>query len=144
MFDDSLPTQSLTLLAPLAVFARPARRADGGERWRRAGAAVSGGPGRPTGDAVADYQRAVRAAPDNADAYAGLGDAYLARARETGDPGYYSRAERSFGAALRRKPADLGALIGAGNAGRAAPRLPRAAAPRAARPPRSRPSWPGR
>jgi tetratricopeptide (TPR) repeat protein len=75
---------------------------------------VSADPGAPTGDAVADYQRAVRAAPGNADAYAGLGDAFLARARETGDPGYYSRAERSFDAALRRKPADLGALIGSG------------------------------
>ena len=71
-------------------------------------------PGAPTGDAVADYQRAVRAAPDNADAYAGLGDAYLARARATGDPGFYSRAERAFDAALRRKPEDLGALVGSG------------------------------
>jgi tetratricopeptide (TPR) repeat protein len=75
---------------------------------------VIGDPGAPTGDAVADFQRAVRADPGNASAYAGLGDAYLARARETGDPGYYSRADRSFDAALRRKPGDLGALIGAG------------------------------
>ena len=56
----------------------------------------------------------MRAAPDNAAAYAGLGDAYLARARETGDPGFYSRADRAFGAARRRDPDDLGALIGAG------------------------------
>ena len=75
---------------------------------------IAGDPGAPTGDPVADFQRAVRAAPDNADAYAGLGDAYLARARETGDPGFYTRADRAFDAALRRKPGDLGALIGAG------------------------------
>jgi tetratricopeptide (TPR) repeat protein len=63
---------------------------------------------------VADFQRAVRAAPGSGAAYAGLGDAYLARARESGDPGFYSRAERAFAAALRREPDDLGALIGAG------------------------------
>ena len=71
-------------------------------------------PGAPTGDAVADSQRAVRAAPDSAAAYAGLGDAYLARARESGAPGFYARAERAYGASLRRDPGDLGALIGAG------------------------------
>ena len=75
---------------------------------------IAGDPGAPTGDPVADFQRAVRAAPENADAYAGLGDAYLSRARETGDPGFYTRANRAFDAALRRKPGDLGALIGAG------------------------------
>jgi len=75
---------------------------------------LSADPGAPTGDAVADYQRAVRASPGSAAAYAGLGDAYLARARETGDPGFYSRAERAFGTALRRDPSDLGALIGSG------------------------------
>ena len=75
---------------------------------------LSADAGAPSGDAVADFQRAVRAAPGSAPAYAGLGDAYLARARETGDPGFYSRAERSFDAALRRDAGDLGALVGAG------------------------------
>ena len=102
------------LLAPLAVFAAVFAvlvAANGGEA---PSLGVSADPGAPTGDAVADFQRAVRAAPDNAGAYAGLGSAYLARARETGDPGYYSRAERAFDAALRRDPRDLGALIGSG------------------------------
>ena len=62
--------------------------------------------------------------------YAALGDAYLAEARETGDPGYYSRAERAStrrsGATPRRpRRADR-----RGHAGRAPSRLPRAAAPR--------------
>ncbi|HEU0024916.1 MAG TPA: hypothetical protein VFQ12_09810 [Thermoleophilaceae bacterium] len=70
--------------------------------------------GPPSGDAVVDSQRAVRADPSSAAAYAGLGDAYLQRARETGDPSFYSRAERSFDAALRRDPSALGALVGAG------------------------------
>ena len=79
---------------------------------------VLGAPGvdlaAPTGDPVVDAQRAVRADPDSAAAYAGLGEAYLQRARETGDPSFYSRADRSFVAARRRDPRELGALIGAG------------------------------
>jgi tetratricopeptide (TPR) repeat protein len=108
------PPNFIRLLAPLVVFAALLAVLMAVNGGGAPALPVSADPGAPTGDAVADYQRAVRAAPDNADAYAGLGDAYLARARQTGDPGYYSRAERSFDAALRRKPADLGALIGSG------------------------------
>jgi tetratricopeptide (TPR) repeat protein len=46
--------------------------------------------------------------------YAALGNTYLSRARETGDPGFYSRAERAFGAALRRAPSSVDGLVGAG------------------------------
>jgi tetratricopeptide (TPR) repeat protein len=101
------------LLAPAAVFAvvLAVLLATGGDPVPAPGLPDSGAR---TGDAVADFQRAVRAAPESGAAYAGLGDAYLARARETGDPGFYSRAERAFDAALRRSPDDLGALIGAG------------------------------
>jgi tetratricopeptide (TPR) repeat protein len=100
-------------LAPVAVFAAVLAVLSA------AGGGSLPAPARPdagarTGDAVADFQRAVRAEPGSAAAFAGLGDAYLARARETGDPGFYSRAERAFDAALRRSPNDLGALIGAG------------------------------
>jgi tetratricopeptide (TPR) repeat protein len=56
----------------------------------------------------------VRAAPASASAYASLGDAYLEHARETGDPGFYSRADRALDAALRRDPRSLAALVGAG------------------------------
>jgi tetratricopeptide (TPR) repeat protein len=101
------------LLAPVAVFAAvlAVLLATG-----RGSVPAPGLPdaGARTGDAVADFQRAVRAEPGSAAAYAGLGDAYLTRARETGDPGFYSRAGRAFDAALRRSPDDLGALIGAG------------------------------
>jgi tetratricopeptide (TPR) repeat protein len=70
--------------------------------------------GRMSGDALAEAQASVRAAPDNAAGYAALGEAYLGRARSTGDPGFYTRAGRAFGAALRRDPGDVGALVGAG------------------------------
>jgi tetratricopeptide (TPR) repeat protein len=46
--------------------------------------------------------------------YAALGNSYLERARATGDPGLYSRAERAFGAALRRDPSNVDGLVGAG------------------------------
>ena len=102
------------LFAPLVVFAAVLAVLMAVNGGGAPSLSVSSDPGAPTGDAVADFQRAVRAAPDNAGAYAGLGSAYLARARETGDPGFYSRAERTFDAALRRDPGDLGALIGSG------------------------------
>ena len=71
--------------------------------------------GAAAGDAAAsNAQRAVRGDPEQRRRYAGLGEAYLQRARETGDPSFYSRAGRSFGAALRRDARELGALIGAG------------------------------
>ena len=46
--------------------------------------------------------------------YAALGNTYLGRARTTGDPGYYSRAERAFRAVLRRDPGSVDGLVGAG------------------------------
>jgi tetratricopeptide (TPR) repeat protein len=124
------PPNIFKLLAPIAVFASvlAVLLATGGgdapvaalrAAEAPAGGAVAGATslpdeGAPTGDAVADFQRAVRAAPESGAAYAGLGDAYLARARETGDPSFYARADRAFDAALRRSPDDLEALIGAG------------------------------
>src|SRR5215204_4927692 len=95
------------LVAPLAVFAAVLAVLMAVNGGGAPSLSVSSDPGAPTGDAVADFQRAVRAAPDNATAYAGLGSAYLGRARATADPGYYSRAERAFDAALRRDPRDL-------------------------------------
>jgi tetratricopeptide (TPR) repeat protein len=52
--------------------------------------------------------------PARAPGYASLGDAHLQKARETGDPTYYSRADRSFAAALRRDPRSIDAVVGAG------------------------------
>jgi len=62
---------------------------------------------------IAAYQRLLREAPETA-AYAALGDAYYQRARETGDPAYYSRSQRAFETALARDPEDLDATIGLG------------------------------
>jgi tetratricopeptide (TPR) repeat protein len=69
---------------------------------------------RAGGDRLEELQRAIAAQPNNAAAYAALGEAFMQRARETGDPGWYARAGRAFAAGLRRDPRDLGALLGAG------------------------------
>lgn len=104
------------LIAPLAVFGAVlvAMVALQGGATSPPALSAGGDLGRPSGNAVADAQATVRAAPASASGYAALGEAYLGRARSTGDPGSYSRAGRAFGAALRRDPGDVGALVGAG------------------------------
>jgi tetratricopeptide (TPR) repeat protein len=56
----------------------------------------------------------VRREPDNADAGAVLGAAYLQKARESGDPTYYARAEAVLDAVLGQDPQHVEALIGKG------------------------------
>ena len=109
----SLPLSRL--IAPLAVFAAVLAAMVALNHGATSPPALSAGGdlGRPTGDAVDDAQAAVRAAPASASGYAALGGAYLSRARETGDPGFYSRADRAFGAALRRNPCSVAGLVGA-------------------------------
>ena len=81
------------LLAPLAVFGAVLV----------AMVALNGGATSPPA-------LSAERAPD----YALLGNTYLGRARATGDPRLYSRAERAFAAALRREPASVDGLVGAG------------------------------
>src|SRR5207237_742439 len=69
---------------------------------------------RSTDDRIAQLQRAVRAQPLHADASAALGLAYLQKVRESGDVAYYARAGAVLRDALRRAPANLGALVGMG------------------------------
>src|SRR5215208_5398659 len=70
--------------------------------------------GRPSGDPLRDARSAVGAAPDSADARAQLGEAYVTKARASGDPSLYARAERVLSGALRRDPGNVAALVGAG------------------------------
>ena len=67
-----------------------------------------------TDQQIATLQGAVRANPGKADGYALLGDAYLQKARESGDASFYTRADRSYAAALRRDDRSVTAVIGAG------------------------------
>ena len=61
---------------------------------------------------IEQLQAAVRAEPGDAANYALLGNAYYQRARETGDPAYYTRADGSFAAALSRDPDNGSAITG--------------------------------
>jgi tetratricopeptide (TPR) repeat protein len=61
---------------------------------------------------IEQLQAAVRADPSHPGNYALLGDAYYQRARETGDPSYYTRADASFAAALSRDPVNVTAIAG--------------------------------
>lgn len=70
--------------------------------------------GDDLGQLIADLE--ARVAADDADAVAltELGNAYLQRARETGDPTQYGSAERALDAALELDPNNVDALVGAG------------------------------
>ncbi|MET0973419.1 MAG: hypothetical protein ABWY95_08365, partial [Thermoleophilaceae bacterium] len=76
------------LLAPLAVFGAVlvAMAALNGGAASPPALSAGGDLGRPSGDPLRDAQAAVRAAPASSTVYAGLGDAYLSRARKSGDP----------------------------------------------------------
>ena len=58
-------------------------------------------------------QAAARSLGPRAEAprYAGLATTHLRRARETGDPGYYTRAEQAAAEALRLDPAGVDGLV---------------------------------
>jgi tetratricopeptide (TPR) repeat protein len=108
----------LKLLAPLAAFACTLAvllSLGGSDQLdspgRAPGVAVEIPPDASTDERIAILQRAVR---DGAGAYTALSDAYLQKARASGDPSYYSRAKRSIDAALRRDARDVDALLGAG------------------------------
>ncbi len=59
---------------------------------------------------VAYYQQLLKRNPQNAKAYLGLGDALIRKARETGDTGYFNRAEDALKRSLELAPENSGAL----------------------------------
>jgi tetratricopeptide (TPR) repeat protein len=67
-------------------------------------------PGAPTDERIHVLQATVRAAPRRADGYTLLAGAYLQKVRETGDAGFYVRAEGVLGRALALAPQDPAAL----------------------------------
>ena len=108
----------LKLLAPLAAFAgalilflaiNGPGELDSARPAGDSGADIP--PGATLDERIAILQRSAR--EDGGAAYAPLGDAYLQKARESGDPGFYSRAGRSYGAALRSDAANVDAVLGA-------------------------------
>jgi tetratricopeptide (TPR) repeat protein len=60
------------------------------------------------------YQEIVRDSPSNADARAILAGAYIQKARETGDPSFYTKAEQLVAQALAIDPQHIDGLIAKG------------------------------
>jgi tetratricopeptide (TPR) repeat protein len=56
------------------------------------------------------YQQLLRRNPLNAKAFFGLGDALIRKARESGDPNYFNRAEEALKKSLEIVPQSAGAL----------------------------------
>ena len=67
-----------------------------------------------TDQLIWDYQQRVRQNPDDVQSYAVLGAAYLQKARDTGDPTFYGKAQAVIDTALKHEPQNVDALIGAG------------------------------
>jgi tetratricopeptide (TPR) repeat protein len=62
--------------------------------------------------AIPKLQDKLKAEPKNPDLNAALGQAYLQKARETGDPSYYTKSEQLFERALSSNPDHIEGLIG--------------------------------
>lgn len=76
-------------------------------------AALPAGRGPADADkVVARLSARLEASPDDAELWAGLGDALMQKARETADAGYYTHAERAYRTALGVAPALPDALVG--------------------------------
>lgn len=63
-----------------------------------------------TDTTISNLKQQTAAHPDDTEAYAQLGAAYLRKVRETGDPAYYANAESVLAKALALRPDDPDAL----------------------------------
>ena len=63
-----------------------------------------------TDNHITYYQRLLQRNPLNPRAYYGLGDALIRKARETGDPSYFNRAEEALKKSLEINPNNAGAM----------------------------------
>ena len=81
------------------------------------GGSPGAAPVAPTGGseaALARLQDQLRASPDDPDLLARLGVTYVIRARETGDPGYYTKAATALERSYALAPGMAGTLTGLG------------------------------
>lgn len=67
-----------------------------------------------TDQQIADLQARIARMPANARAHTSLGALYLQKARESGDPAYYTRAEAAYTKANELDPNDADNLVGLG------------------------------
>ena len=67
----------------------------------------------PSDQAIARLQLLAESSPQNSESLAALGFAYLQKARESGDPAFYSKADGVFQKTLSLEPAIPFGLLGA-------------------------------
>src|SRR3954471_15361834 len=107
---------ALAFAAGIAFFT--ALNRTGGEAGAGAGAAGPAGSmaahPRTTDQQIAALQAAVRAHPRNSGELVLLADAYMQKVRETGDAGFYRRAEGVLAIAHRLAPRDSAVYTGLG------------------------------
>ena len=99
-------------LAALAVFALLARGENPSAPVARDVAPLP--PSASTDQQISGYQRLARAQPGDAANFAGLAGAYLQKVRETGDPGFYVRAEAALHRGERTDGSNYKVLAGLG------------------------------
>lgn len=105
----------LTVLAATAV-ALAARLVieHSNQRPGTAGATAVSRPSASTDRLIQGLQTRLSSGGEDALSYSLLGSAYLQKARETGDPSYYTMAEGAFRRALALSPQDPQAMTGTG------------------------------
>lgn len=105
---------AVCFLVTLAVLAAVNANGESSDGPRAASLAAAGGP-LTTDGRIASLQAAVRS-PRRAQAppYTALGQAYLQKVRETGDAGFYVRAEEALRRAREADPRDAQAVAGTG------------------------------
>jgi tetratricopeptide (TPR) repeat protein len=70
--------------------------------------------GATTDQTIQALQTRLKAVPADLDSYSQLGLAYLQKARETGDPCFYPKAEQTFQKVLSTNPDDYASVAGMG------------------------------
>src|SRR5437764_1376038 len=108
----SLALALAVLLAAAVGYASSTRRA---EQVPPVAGAIVGGPAVPlarTDRSIVDLQDRLRQKADDRPALTSLGLLYLQKARETGDPSYYPRAEGVLQKATAGDAVDPDGLVG--------------------------------
>lgn len=104
---------ALVLVGSLGLLLRPEPEpALSGGRVPRADAFLGPGGSGSLASSVAALQQRVREVPDDWQASASLGLAYVQQGRITGDPGYYPKAAGALRLSLRAQPENADALLG--------------------------------
>jgi tetratricopeptide (TPR) repeat protein len=112
----ALSTIALVIVASIIV-ALQVRGTHGLTGWRNTVGSSTGAPDTrsPVERQLETVQAQLRQNPNDVKALGQLGQIYLQRARETGDPAYYPRAETAFKSALDHDGNNLAAIVGLGS-----------------------------